>query len=189
MTPHQRSHYFGKLWPAACEAQGWNPKDEDRRRDVTMEATGKDSTSRLTEAQITLLFNHLKQLANPQDFDLAYLSANPEIALEEHKRGQIIWRIEHTTADAGLKEEWLTEISAAKCAANGVKQWRQLPTVELVKLSMTVESRTSDEARARRAAARPKKKRSAQPMQQPCTTYSDRPKPGLEDEALPYMPF
>lgn len=186
MNAKQRSTYFGSLWPAACEAQGWDPKDEDRRRDVTMEATGRDSTSRLTEAQITLLFNHLKQLANPQDFDLAYLTANPEIALEEHKRGQVIWRIEHTAAAAGLKEEWLTEISAAKCAANGVKQWRQLPTVELVKLSMTVESRTSDEARARRAAARPKKKRPAHAVQQPCTTYPDRPNPCLEDEAMPF---
>lgn len=186
MNARQRSTYFGTLWPAACAAQGWNPKDEDRRRDVTMEATGKDSTSRLTEAQITLLFNHLKQLANPEDFDLAYLTANPEIALEEHKRGQVIWRIEHTTAQAGLKEEWLVQISAAKCAANGVKQWRQLPTVELVKLSMTVESRTDEASRARRAAARPNKKRSAHAVQQPCTTYPDRPNPCLDDEAMPF---
>jgi len=188
MNGKQRSHYFGKLWPAACDAQGWNPKDEDRRRDVTMEATGKDSTSRLTEAQVTLLFNHLKQLANPADFDLAYLTANPEIALEEHKRGQIIWRIENETAKAGLKEEWLEEISAPKCAENGVKQWRQLTTVELLKLSMTVESRTSEEVKARRAFAK-RKKKPAQAVQEPCTVYAERPKHGLEDEAMPYMPF
>ena len=189
MTPRQRSTYFGTLWPAACEAQGWNPKDEDRRRDVTMEATGKASTSSLTEAQITLLFNHLKQLANPADFDLAYLTANPEIALEEHKRGQIIWRIENETAKAGLKEEWLEQISAAKCEQNGVKQWRQLPTVELLKFSMTVESRTSEEVKARRAIKKAKKRRPAQGVQEPCTVYADRPKHGLEDEAMPYMPF
>lgn len=189
MNGKQRSHYFGKLWPAACDAQGWNPKDEDRRRDVTMEATGKDSTSRLTEAQVTLLFNHLKQLANPADFDLAYLTANPEIALEEHKRGQIIWRIENTTAQAGLTEAWLVEISAPKCEAHEVKHWRQLPTVELLKLSMTVESRTSEEVKARRAMRKPKKTRPAQAEMKPCTVYAERLKHGLVDEAMPYMPF
>lgn len=176
MSPLQRKTYFGSLWPSACAVQGWNPKDEDRRRDVTMQATGKDSTSRLTQAQITLLFNHLKQLANPADFDLAYVTANPEIALEEHKRGQIIWRIENETAKAGLKEAWLEEISAAKCAEHEVKHWRQLPTIELLKLSMTVETRTSEEVKARRASKRP----AAQPVQDSCT-----------DDALPAakMPF
>jgi hypothetical protein len=151
MNASQRKTYFGNLWPAACKAQGWLVKDEDRRREVTNQATGKDSTSKLTEAQITLLFNKLKQLANPADFDLAYADANPEIALEEHKRGQIIWRIENSTAKAGLTEAWLEDISARKCATHAVKHWRQLPTVELVKLSMTVESRTSDEVKDRRA--------------------------------------
>ena len=165
MSPLQRKTYFGTLWPSACQAQNWNPKDEDRRRDVTMAATGKDSTSRLTQAQITLLFNHLKQLANPADFDLAYMAANPEIALEEHKRGQIIWRIENETARAGLKEEWLDEISAAKCVVNEVKSWRQLPTVELLKMSMTVESRTTAEIKARRSS----KRHVAQPVQESCT--------------------
>lgn len=155
MNASQRKTYFGILWPAACKAQGWLVKDDDRRREVTMQATGKDSTSSLTEAQITLLFNRLKQLADPADFDLAYADANPEIALEEHKRGQIIWRIENSTAKAGLTEAWLVEISAAKCATHDVKHWRQLPTVELVKLSMTVESRTSDAAQARRAQKNP----------------------------------
>jgi hypothetical protein len=176
MSPLQRKTYFGSLWPSACAAQGWDSKDEDRRRDVTMEATGKDSTSRLTQAQITLLFNHLKQLANPADFDLAYITANPEIALEEHKRGQIIWRIENETAKAGLKEEWLEEISDPKCAEHSVKHWRQLPTIELLKLSMTVETRTSAEVKARRASKRP----AAQPVQETCT-----------DDTLPAakMPF
>jgi hypothetical protein len=151
MNSAQRKTYFGTLWPAACKAQGWLVKDEDRRREVTMQATGKDSTSSLTQAQITLLFNRLKQLADPSDFDLAYADANPEIALEEHKRGQIIWRIENSTAKAGLTESWLVEISAWKCETHDVKHWSQLPTVELVKLSMTVESRTSDEVKARRA--------------------------------------
>lgn len=189
MTPRQRSTYFGTLWPAACAAQGWDTKDEDRRRDVTMEATGKASTSRLSEAQITLLFNHLKQLANPADFDLAYLTANPEIALEEHKRGQIIWRIENETAKAGLREEWLEEISAGKCAEHAVKKWRQLPTVELLKFSMTVESRTSEISKENRALKQMKKRKSAQAVQEACTVYAARPKHGLEDEAVPYMPF
>lgn len=171
MSPLQRKTYFGTLWPAACAKQGWNPKDEDRRRDVTMEATGTDSTSRLSQPQITLLFNHLKQLADPEDFDLAYMTANPDIALEEHKRGNIIWRIEHTVAQAGLTESWLVETSEAKCQAHGVKHWRQLPTVELTKLSMTVETRTSEDAKARRKfrSWKGKKKASARPVQSDCS--------------------
>jgi hypothetical protein len=151
MNAAQRKTYFVLLWPAACKAQGWLVKDDDRRRDVTMQATGKDSTSRLSEAQITLLFNRLKQLADPADFDLAYADQKPEIALEEHKRGQIVWRIEDSTAKAGLTEAWLVQISGPKCQAHDVKHWRQLPPVELLKLSMTVASRTSDEVKARRA--------------------------------------
>lgn len=169
MTPDQRKLYRGKLWPEACAKKGWNVKDEDRRRDATMEATGQDSTTGLSQDQITLLFNHLKQLANPEDFDLAYVTANPEIALEENKRARIIWRIEHETATAGLQEEWLVEISASKCAAHNVKQWRQLPTVELVKLSMTVETRTTKEVKARRQAKTTGKKPAARAVQPKCT--------------------
>jgi hypothetical protein len=165
MTASQRKTYFGTLWPAACKAQGWNPKDEDRRRDATMQATGQDSTSRLSQDQITLLFNHLKQLANPEDFDLAYVTANPEIALEEHRRSQIIWRVEHTAAKAGLNDAWLEQASAAKCSAHNVRCWRQLPTVELLKFSMTVSSRTTSDVSARRSS---RNKRSATPLQDPC---------------------
>ncbi len=153
MNASQRSTYFGRLWPEACAAQKWNPKDEERRRDVTHAATGKESTSKLTEAQITLLFNKLKWLADPNNFEKALADANPTQALEEHKREQIIWRIEHTAAKKGFNEAWLAKASAGKCTRHNVKSWRQLPTVELVKFSMTVDSRAPNKT----------------PVQEPCT--------------------
>jgi hypothetical protein len=165
MTPFQRRHYHARLWPAACVAQGWDKKDENKRREVTQEATGSASTSSLNQGQLTLLFNRLKWLAEPANFDAAYADANPEIVLEEDKRARIIWRIEQTTAKAGLKDEWLTQIAAAKCEANVVKSWRQLPTMELLKLSMTVESRTTEMAKARRLKNTPPEK----PVQETCT--------------------
>jgi hypothetical protein len=164
MTPPQRSRYFGTLWPAACKAQGWDKKDETKRQEVTHEATGSASTSSLTQGQLTLLFNRLKWLADPSNFDKAYADANPDIVLEEDKRARIIWRIEQTTAKAGLKDEWLTQTAAAKCEVNQVKAWRHLPTMELLKLSMTVESRTTELAKARRL----KKNTPAQPVQDSC---------------------
>lgn len=165
MTPIQRRHYHARLWPAACATQGWKKKDDNRRKEVTLEATGHSSTSGLNQGQITLLFNKLKWLADPANFDTAYADANPDIALEEDKRARIIWRIEQTAAKAGLTEPWLVEISAAKCAVHNVRQWRQLPAVDLLKMSMTVESRTTDVAKTRRQ----KKTPAAQPLQDDCT--------------------
>jgi hypothetical protein len=63
MTPRQRAHYFGRLWPRACEAQGWDPRDADRRRSATLYATGQASSASLDEAGITALFAYLGHLA------------------------------------------------------------------------------------------------------------------------------
>jgi hypothetical protein len=141
MTPSQRRHYHSRLWPDACKAQGWDKKDEEKRREVTEAATGKASSSALNQGQITLLFNKLKWLADPVNFDRAFADANPDLALEEDKRSRIIWRIEHTAAKKGFNEAWLHSISEHKCTHHNVKVWRQLPTTELLKLSMTVDAR------------------------------------------------
>lgn len=71
MSPSQRVRFFTKLWPAACEAQGWNLRDETLRRDITAQCMdaigcpGIESTTELKQAQITALFTFLAHLADP----------------------------------------------------------------------------------------------------------------------------
>jgi hypothetical protein len=146
MTPSQRRHYHSRLWPDACKTQGWDKKDEEKRREVTEAATGKSSSSALNQGQITMLFNKLKWLADPVNFDAAFADANPDLALEEDKRARLIWRIEHTASRKSFNEAWLASATEHKCHQHGVKIWRQLPTTELLKLSMTVESRKAHAA-------------------------------------------
>lgn len=169
MTSRQRSTYFGTLWPAACKAQGWSVKDENRRKCVTVGATGEESTSDLDQDQVTLLFNKLKFLADPHNFDKALADADPATALEENKRKQLIWRIEKAAAKVpGDAESWLTELAAGKCAAHNVREWRKLPTPELLRFSFTVASRTTEMARENRA-LKAQKKRSARTVQTACS--------------------
>ena len=150
MTKAQRSRYWGTLWPAACEVHGWSTKNELQRRKVTLEATGQASTSGLSESQITALFNALEWLADPANLDKAMPVANPEIGEENHRRRQLVWRINKSAARAGLRAEWIQETAQGKCHAHRVGQWQELPLPELLKLSFTVESRTSDPAQIRR---------------------------------------
>lgn len=141
MNAEQRALYFGKLWPEACATQGWKKSDEGQRRRVIFAATGETSSSSLDDDQVTLLFIKLRWLADPANFDKALADSDPAAALAENKRKKIIWRIEHTAAQKGFNEAWLVTASAGKCARHGAKEWRHLPTVELVKFSMTVEKR------------------------------------------------
>lgn len=173
MTPRQRSMYFGELWPAACKVQGWSVKDEHRRKCVTFGATAEESTSALDQDQITLLFNKLKALADPQNFDKALADADPAAALEENKRKQLIWRIEKAAANVpGDVESWLAELATGKCAKHNVREWRKLPTPELLRFSFTVESRTTElarENRALKASVKAQKKRPARTVQTACS--------------------
>lgn len=79
MNAAQRRVYFTQVWPAACKAQGWDPRDDERRRTVTATAmqlcgcAGITSAAKLNSAQVTALFCYLKHLANP--LNLRYLSA------------------------------------------------------------------------------------------------------------------
>ena len=181
MTPNQRSHYFGRLWPQACAAQGWDSKDEHQRKRVTYAATGEESTSALNQDQITLLFKKLEWLADPTDYDKALADSDPQAAVEASHRAKIIWRIEQAAAKVpGDAEAWLHTTTAGKCREHGVLEWRALPTPELLRLSYTASARTTDAARARRAAKKAAKTRPAHPMQGKCT-----PKIGPE----PDMPF
>lgn len=148
MNANQRSTYFGRLWPEACQVQKWNPKNEERRRDVTFAATGQESTSKLTEDQITLLFNKLKWLADPNNFEKAYADANPELALKEHKRNQVIWRIEKAAKERDFNETWLEAAAEHKCAKHKCRGWRNLPIRELVNFSRTVSGRKAEKTPA-----------------------------------------
>lgn len=67
MNKLQRSLYFRDLWPAACAAQGWLPKDDARRRAVSLHATGTESTTAMEEWQVTALFTYLRHLGRPDD--------------------------------------------------------------------------------------------------------------------------
>jgi hypothetical protein len=154
MTTSQRSTYFGRLWPDACHAQKWHPKNEERRRDVTFAATGQESASKLTQDQVTLLFNKLKWLADPNNFEKAYADANPDLALKNHKRKQVTWRIEQAAEKRGLNEAWLEAAAEHKCAKHKARGWRNLPIRELVNFSRTVSSRRPQAAPVQDACTR-----------------------------------
>lgn len=141
MTTSQRRTYFARLWPDACQAQGWNPKDEERRRDVTHAATGQESTSKLTQKQITLLFNKLAWLADPNNFEKAFADANPEIALADHQRTQVIWRIEKTAGEKGFNSVYLDKAAEHKCRVHNARSWSELPIEELINFSKTISAR------------------------------------------------
>jgi hypothetical protein len=66
LNPAQKSKYFRYLWPDACAAQGWDPRDDARRRAVTLYATGDATTRLLDQHQITALFVFLAHLADPR---------------------------------------------------------------------------------------------------------------------------
>lgn len=63
MTKNQRALYFNKLWPDACKHQGWDRNDKQKRKEVTFQATRKESSAKLDQHQITALFAYLGYLA------------------------------------------------------------------------------------------------------------------------------
>jgi len=153
MSPSQRKTYFARLWPDACKAQGWNPKDEERRRDVTHAATGQESTSKLSQKQITLLFNKLAWLADPNNFEKAFADANPEIALADHQRGQVIWRIEKAANEKGFNSVYLDKAAEHKCRVHNARSWSELPIQELINFSKTISARQGNKKPVKEACA------------------------------------
>lgn len=169
MNTEQRALYFGSLWPKACAVQGWKKNDEQARKRVIFAATGETSSSALDQDQITLLFIKLRWLADPANFDKAFADSDPAAALADNKRKQLIWRIEKAAARIpGNAEADLAKMAANKCAAHGVREWRKLPTPELLRFSFTVAARTTDDARARRG-KKAAKKGAAPSVQDECS--------------------
>ncbi len=70
-----RVQYQVELWPAACEAQGWNPKDEFCRRDnrsACWAAIGRPDKCEempLNHDETTALFTYLRHLADPNNIN------------------------------------------------------------------------------------------------------------------------
>ncbi len=173
MNKKQRSTYFGRLWPAACRTQGWKTSDEHQRKRVTFAATGEESITDLDEDQITLLFNKLKWLADPSNYDKALADADPVTALEENKRKQVIWRIEDNASKVpGDPAKWLAEIALDR---HGTADWKNLSNAELKRFAMTVSGRTTKMARERRA-AKASKSRAAQPVQRDISEPAPMPR-------------
>jgi hypothetical protein len=67
MSPATRTTYF-RLYAAACAAQGWDPRDNARRRDTTLYCMREigageiDSITGLNHHQVTALFTFLRFL-------------------------------------------------------------------------------------------------------------------------------
>lgn len=149
MNQKQRMHYFTKLWPAACAAQGWDKLNiaqrEAKRRAVTLQATGKESTTGLKQWDITRLFDHLKFLADDSNLNKAKPVANPEIGREEHERRRLVYAINH----CGFTVIYLSRLAEAEMRAHRTDDWTCLPLPVLKRLVITVKER----ARARDAKA------------------------------------
>jgi hypothetical protein len=137
MNKAQRATYFGRLWPAACEAQGWNPKDEERRRDVTFGVTGQESTSSLGEDQVTALFDELRWLADPFNLDAALPASDARVSRDNNRRRQLVWSIEQLK----LTEAYVDSLAAPFTQQHRCQHWDELPLDVLTKFRMTCRAR------------------------------------------------
>lgn len=137
MNKAQRVRYHADLWPAACKTQRWNPRDKDLRQSITYQVTGKLSSEDLDEDEITMLFDELRHLADPVDFDQAMLAANPELSRQANRRRQLVWTIEQLK----LSEAYVDALAADYCRHHRVDHWDQLPLDVLAKFRMTCRAR------------------------------------------------
>jgi len=139
MTKAQRSHFFGQLWPAACQAQGWQVKDETTRHAVCERVTGQSSMSNLNQRQLTALFTEVRHLADPLDFDKANLAANPDLAQEESLRATCLFAIDKLA----LEDAYICGLAKHVVAARRVPSWRDLGSTDLKWLARTLSARRS----------------------------------------------
>lgn len=76
MTTNERAHYHAVLWPAACRAKGWHPKDAEIRREIVLvcmqEVRGPVVTTSdpaFGPDETTALFCFLEHLADAASLD------------------------------------------------------------------------------------------------------------------------
>ncbi len=190
MTAKQRAHYFRDLWPAACTRQGWDVKNDAMRRDVTLEATGKEATGKLTQLEISKLFDFLKLLADPDNLSRAIPVANPEAAEVADRRRQL----NHVIAGLAFADSYISRCATGLMRTENVTVWHDLSVASLEKLRYTVTTR------ARQRDAKAGKRDEFIPRSEPYhlrkTTKAKRaaarepqvvPRPGVVDESL--LPF
>jgi hypothetical protein len=142
MTAKQRHLYLLTLWPAACEAQGWEVRDITRRQAVTLYATGQESSKGLDNRQITRLFDYLAHLAQPDSLQAAMAHANPDLADEADKRRQLVWAIQQLR----FADRYIQQTATGAMRSTHETRWQDLPLEKLHQLRMTLKARAQQRA-------------------------------------------
>ena len=191
MSPAQRRVYF-RLWAAATMRQGWDVRDEERRRSVTAEATGHESTSDLDEDGITKLFRHLEWLIDPDNLDRARPVACPEDEQKADERRRAVWVIRHRLMPAReaeapnppffagrpadptvFSDAYVQTCARGLCAKERVGEWKDLSGPGLAKLIYTLNQRRQQKGEdyeprktpyARREGTRAKRRAAREPQ-------------------------
>jgi hypothetical protein len=156
MTHRQHKFYRTVLWPEACAAQGWDAKDEARRREVTRRCARKinptsdcDSTAHLNEDQVTALFAELVALAQPENLAAQRAAASPLETKQRDERRRLV----HAINGKGFTRAYVQTIAQWYCRQHQVSRWEDLPAQKLRLLIITVARRAEEKASAARAEA------------------------------------
>lgn len=141
LSAEQRRLYFSTLWPRACKAQGWNPRDEDRRRAVTHQLIGKFSTTGISQLQITVLFRGLELFADEENIaKIAALKAAQD-AVEFPEIGEHV-KICGMIEAFGCGDAYLDKVALPHLRREGKSEWRKLDTGTLWKVFYALIVRT-----------------------------------------------
>lgn len=147
MSKAQQARYRTELWPAAAKALGCSAKDEERRRAVLEELTGKTSTKELSNREVTVLFRGLEAIAAGGTniaaniaLETARREANdPASGERADVRGLIV--------SLGFAEAYIMEVAKAHLRRSGATGWRALPTNSLWKILYTLRARRREQRR------------------------------------------
>lgn len=147
MSGAQQATYRTKLWPAAAAALGCAPGDDERRRAVLKQLTGKESTTELSNLQVTVLFRGLEAIARGGEdvsANLALVQAEEEAANKEagqraDVRGLIL--------NEGFTDAYIASVAAQHLRREGASEWRKLSTPALWKTLYTLRARRREQKR------------------------------------------
>jgi hypothetical protein len=155
MNARERAKYFGDLWPAACLANEWDVKDENRRRAVTGECMRlvrgpmTDSSSALGADEITALFCYLDHLADGASLEKSALWVTCQEDYQTFNRAkQADW---HERALYGNKPSKLTRDRFRGETSATVGPLESLDPEEVRKRHLTMASRHQKRQRRQRA--------------------------------------
>ena len=133
MTPAQRTHLFADLWPAACAAQHWDPRDRERRLEVCGDAVSRTISSANdldSKDDYTAVKRHLLILAG----DLKAAGEGAEANGERTRRWKIkqqlrclaIYPLETPMGLTGVRHT-SGHLSATNAIAPAMSQMRSIP--------------------------------------------------------------